>query len=160
MRDRGKLEWVERSVPGMARKCTLCLDSIAKDWTECWWGHAGGEGTGQYLLETVALPQQRAGLTPALPWASSQLASPYLVCRIPFPQPLLSSLTSSHHPSFSFLSLLCQVADSLPTVSLLCWDHPWSISSCFPCGFPGFSPVLNVVQQGRQLDISMHTFLF
>lgn len=36
MRDRGKLEWVERSVPEMARKCMLCLDSIAKDWTECW----------------------------------------------------------------------------------------------------------------------------
>ena len=48
MRDGSKVEWVERSVPGMTQKCTWCLDSIAMNWTECWWGHPGGEGTGQY----------------------------------------------------------------------------------------------------------------
>ena len=36
MTDGSKVEWVERSVPGMAQKCTLCLDSIAMNWIECW----------------------------------------------------------------------------------------------------------------------------
>ena len=36
MRDGSKVEWVERSVPGMTQKCTWCLDSIAMNWTECW----------------------------------------------------------------------------------------------------------------------------